>query len=207
VGRGLQPIHRDRAITAQVEELGRYIVGRDPFHIRHILQIAFEAQRRGSLELYCATSAIEQALWDIIGKATQQPVYNLIGGPCRSRIRVYANGWSYKMEKPDDYARGAEEVMKRGFTAMKFDPVPGVWRTYAPKEHIRHAVKALRAVRDAVGSDVDLLSISTGASRRYTPSISRTRRLSSNPTGSKNPVSRRTSRRSPRCGGQAAFRS
>src|SRR6202011_4458285 len=88
-------------------ELDRYLIGRDPFHIRHILQIAFDdyAQRRGSLEFYCATSGIEQALWDIVGKVTQQPVYNLIGGPCRSRIRAYANGWSYKMQKPEDYAR------------------------------------------------------------------------------------------------------
>jgi galactonate dehydratase len=158
-GEAYSQYDRDRAIAAQVEELGRYIVGRDPFHIRHILQIGFDdyAQRRGSLELYCAMSGIEQALWDIVGKATQQPVYNLIGGPCRSRIRVYANGWSYKMQKPDDYARGAEEVVKRGFTAMKFDPVPGVWRTYIPKEHIRHAVNVMRAVRAAVGPDVDLL--------------------------------------------------
>jgi len=134
-GEAYSQYDRDRAIAAQVEELGRYVVGRDPFHIRHILQVAFDdyAQRRGSLELYCATSGIEQALWDIVGKAAQQPVYNLIGGPCRSRIRVYANGWSYKMQKPEDYARGAEEVVKRGFTAMKFDPVPGPWRTYIPK--------------------------------------------------------------------------
>ena len=130
-----------------------------PFHIRHILQIAFDdyAQRRGSLEFYCATSGIEQALWDIAGKVTQQPVYNLLGGPCRSRIRVYANGWSYKMQKPEDYARGAEAVLKRGFTALKFDPVPGPWRTYVPKDHIRRAVKVTRAVRDAVGPDVDIL--------------------------------------------------
>jgi galactonate dehydratase len=158
-GEAYSQYDRDRVIGAQVEELGRYVVGRDPFHIRHILQIGFDdyAQRRGSLELYCAMSGIEQALWDIIGKATQQPIYNLIGGPCRSRIRVYANGWSYKMQKPDDYARGAEEVVKRGFTAMKFDPVPGVWRTYIPKEHIRHAINVMRAVRDAVGPDVELL--------------------------------------------------
>jgi galactonate dehydratase len=158
-GEAYSQYDRDRAIAAQVEELGRYVVGRDPFHIRHILQIAFDdyAQRRGSLELYCATSGIEQALWDIIGKASQQPVYNLLGGPVRSRIRVYANGWSYKMSEPEDYARGAEAVLARGFTAMKFDPVPGPWRTYIPKEHIRRAVKVMRAMRDAVGPDVDLL--------------------------------------------------
>jgi hypothetical protein len=150
---------RDRAIAAQVEELGRYLIGRDPFHIRHILQIAFDdyAQRRGSLEFYCASSGVEQALWDIAGKVTQQPVYNLLGGPCRSRVRVYANGWSYKMQLPEDYARAAEAVVKRGFTALKFDPVLGPWRTYVPKDHLRRAVKVTRAVRDAVGPEVDIL--------------------------------------------------
>src|SRR2546429_6290129 len=158
-GEAYSQYDRDRAIAAQVEELGRYLVGRDPFHIRHILQVAFDdyAQRRGSLEFYCATSGIEQALWDIAGKVTQQPVYNLLGGPCRSRIRVYANGWSYKMQAPEDYARGAEAVCKRGFTALKFDPLPGPWRTFVPKGHIRRAVKVTRAVRDAVGNDVDIL--------------------------------------------------
>ena len=158
-GEAYSQYDRDPAIAAQVDELGRYLVGRDPFHIRHILQIAFDdyAQRRGSLEFYCATSGIEQALWDIVGKVTQQPVYNLLGGPVRSKIRVYANGWSYKMSTPDAYARGAEGVLKRGFTALKFDPLPGPWRTYIPKQHIRSAVKVTRAVRDAVGPDVDIL--------------------------------------------------
>ena len=158
-GEAYSQYDRDRAIAAQVEELGRYVVGRDPFQVRHILQIAFDdyAQRRGSLELFCATSGIEQALWDIVGKAAGQPVYNLLGGPVRSRIRVYANGWSYKMREPQDFVCGAEAVLKRGFTAMKFDPVPGPWRTFIPKEHIRHAVKVMRAMRDAVGPNVDLL--------------------------------------------------
>ncbi len=114
-GEAYSQYDRDRAVAAQVEELGRYLIGRDPFQIRHILQIAFDdyAQRRGSLEFYCACSGIEQALWDIAGKATKQPVYNLLGGPCRSKIRVYANGWSYKLQQPDDYARKAETVIKQ----------------------------------------------------------------------------------------------
>jgi galactonate dehydratase len=107
--------------------------------------------------LYCATSGIEQALWDIIGKATGQPVYNLLGGPVRSQIRVYANGWSYKLQQPDDFAGKAEAVVRRGFSAIKFDPLPGPWRTYIPKHHIRHAVNVVRAVRDAVGPGIDLL--------------------------------------------------
>ena len=67
----------------------------------------------------------QSALGDIAGKVTQQPLYNLLGGPCRSRVRVYANGWSYKLQSPEDYARAAEAVRKRGFTAMKLDPLPG----------------------------------------------------------------------------------
>ena len=158
-GEAYSQYDRDRAIAAQVEELGRYLIGREPFHIRHILQIAFDdyAQRRGSLEFHCAASGIEQALWDIVGKVTRQPVYNLLGGPCRSRVRVYANGWSYRMQSPEDYARAAESVRTRGFTAMKLDPLPGPWRTFIPKDHIGRAVKVMGAVRKAVGEDVDLL--------------------------------------------------
>lgn len=158
-GEAYSQYDRDRAIAAQVEALGQYLVGRDAFHIRHFVQIAFDdyAQRRASLEYWCALSGIEQALWDLAGKATGQPVYNLLGGPCRQKIRVYANGWSYKMHQPDDFARAAEKVVQAGFTAMKFDPLPRPWRTYVPKEHIRHSVQVLRAVRDAVGPDVDLL--------------------------------------------------
>src|SRR5262249_34371212 len=122
-GEAYSQYDRDRAIAAHVEEFGRYLIGREAFHIRHILQLAFDdyAQRRGSLELYCATSGIEQALWDIIGKAANQPVYNLLGGPCRARVRVYANGWSYKMQRPEDYARVAQGGVERRFTALEVD--------------------------------------------------------------------------------------
>jgi galactonate dehydratase len=115
------------------------------------------AQRRGSLELYCAVSGIEQALWDIVGKAVQQPVYKLLGGACRSRIRIYANGWYWGAKTPDDYARCAEETVDSGFTAMKFDPLIGPWRTYVTREEIKQAVERVKAVREAVGSSVELL--------------------------------------------------
>ena len=150
---------RDTAIAAQVRELARYLVGRDAARIRHFLQIAFDdyAQRRASLEYWCAVSGIEAALWDIMGKAAGQPVYNLLGGPVREKVRVYANGWSYKVADPTAFARAAVAVVAQGFTALKFDPLPRPWRTYVPKEHIRHSVRVLRAIRAAVGPDVDLL--------------------------------------------------
>jgi len=158
-GEAYSQYDRDTAVTAQIEALGRYAVGRSPFDIKHFTQIAFDdyAQRRGSVELYCAISGIEQAMWDIVGKSCKQPVYNLLGGRYRDKVRVYANGWSYGMKEPDDYARAAEKVVKQGFTAMKFDPLPAPWRTYIPKEHERRAVRVVKAVRDAVGPDIDLL--------------------------------------------------
>ena len=158
-GEAYSQYDRDRAVAAQVEELGRYLVGRDPFHIRHILQMAFDdyAQRRGSLEFYCATSGIEQALWDIVGKATQQPIYNLLGGPvplAHSRLRQ-------RLELQDAKARGlCARGGGRAQARVHRDEVrsgAGPLAHYVPKEHIRRAVKVMRAVRDAVGPDVDLL--------------------------------------------------
>ncbi len=150
---------RDPAMSSHVEILGKYLIGRDPFQIKYFTTMAYDdyAQRRGSLEFYCALSGLEAALWDIVGKACEQPVYNLLGGPCRDKIRVYANGWSYKKHEPDDFARAAEETVALGYTALKFDPLPRPWRTYIPREHEKHAEKVVKAVRDAVGPDVDLL--------------------------------------------------
>jgi galactonate dehydratase len=158
-GEAYSQYDRDTAVMAQLAALGPYMIGRSPFDIKHFTQFAFDdyAARRGSVELFCAISGIEQAMWDIVGKATQQPVYNLLGGRYRDKIRVYANGWSYGMKEPDDYARAAEKVVKQGFTAMKFDPLPSPWRTYIPKEHERRAVRVVKVIRDAVGPDVDLL--------------------------------------------------
>ena len=158
-GEAYSQYDRDTAVMAQLAALGPYMVGRSPFDIKHFTQFAFDdyAARRGSVELFCAISGIEQAMWDIVGKATQQPVYNLLGGKYREKVRVYANGWSYGMKEPDDYARAAEKVVKMGFSAMKFDPLPSPWRSYIPKEHDKRAIGIVMAIRDAVGPDVDLL--------------------------------------------------
>ena len=158
-GEAYSQYDRDRSVVAHVEELGRYLIGRDPFQIKHFTQIAFDdyAARRGSVEFYSALSGIETAMWDIVGKATNQPVYNLLGGPVREKIRVYANGWYYKMTEPDDYARAAEKVVKMGFTAIKMDPVSGPWRNYLSRAEELKSVEVLRAVRDSVGPDVDIL--------------------------------------------------
>ncbi len=148
---------RDRAIEMHVQQLGRYLVGRDPHQIKHFTFIAYNdfASKRGAMDFYCAVSGIEQALWDIVGKALHTPVYNLLGGACRDKIRVYANGWGGRT--PEEMAERARQLVEQGFSAMKFDPFPGPWRTHISAEEERAAVECVRAVREAVGPDVELL--------------------------------------------------
>ena len=150
---------RDVQITAHIDQLRRYLIGRDPTNIKHFMQMAFDdfAGRRGAMDYYCAISGLEHAMWDIAGKAYGAPVHKLIGGACRDKIRVYANGWSGGNPTPESLAERASEVIEAGFTALKFDPIPGRWRTYISKDVEDAAVANVRAVREAVGPDVDIL--------------------------------------------------
>jgi len=148
---------REQSVDIQAQELGKYLVGRSAFNIKHFTFMAYNdfAGKRGSMDLYSAISGIEQALWDIVGKSLNTPVYNLLGGRCRDKIRVYANGWfrgplEQKLER-------AKQLVKNGFTAMKFDPFPWRWRTHITPEDERTAIDTVAALRDAVGPDVELL--------------------------------------------------
>ncbi len=149
---------RDRTIEIHVQQLARYLHGRNPFDIKHFTFMAYNdfAGKRGSMELYCAISGIEQALWDIVGKAVGEPVYNLLGGKCRDKVRVYANGWGGG-GTPDEAAAEAKAVVARGFTALKFDPFRNPWRAYIDRQQEDAAVAKVAAVRAAVGPDVEIL--------------------------------------------------
>jgi galactonate dehydratase len=160
-------LDRDRVIETHVQELGRYLVDRSPFDIKHFTFTAYTdfASKRGSMDLYSAISGLEQALWDLVGKAVNQPVYNLLGGAFRTKLRVYANGWA-SGRRPDHVADQARAVVTRGFTALKFDPFPGPWRAWIEDRDEQAAVEQVKAVREAVGPDVDIL---VEAHRRLAP--------------------------------------
>ena len=151
-------LDRDRSIELYVQQLGRYLAGRSPFDIKHFTYTAYTdfGGKRGSMDLFCAISGIEQALWDIVGKAAGQPVYRLLGGALRARIRVYANGWA-RGDDPATVAAQAQAVVTKGFTALKFDPFPGPWRAFIDGKQERLAVEKVKAVREAVGPEVDIL--------------------------------------------------
>jgi len=104
----------------------------------------------------CAVAAIETACWDIIGKACGQPIYNLWGGRCHEKLRAYANGWYRGPRTPESFHEKAKDVVRRGYTALKFDPFGDNWRM-TTRQDFDLTVDIVRAVRDAVGPKVDIL--------------------------------------------------
>jgi galactonate dehydratase len=145
------------------------LLGRDAFRIEELWTEMYDHSfwaKGGGPIVFAGISAIEQALWDIKGKALGVPIYELLGGKLRERIRVYANGWSYRCVTPDDYAKAAERTMRDGYTALKCYPLA------TPSDHggIKHvsrrtvdrafadlAFDKVKAIRQAVGSNVDIM--------------------------------------------------
>jgi len=145
----------------------RFLLGADPFRIEHLwnemYRQTFWAQGGGPV-VFGGMSAIDEALWDIKGKALGVPVYELLGGRYRDRLRVYANGWYHGCITPEQYAEAAQRVVADGYSAMKFDPFAyspeGKWdypqRALDPQRGDL-AYRRVKAVREAVGPEVDIL--------------------------------------------------
>ncbi len=146
-----------RTVECAIHELEPLILGMDPFQVETISQrMIRDVYSWGSQIQMCAVAAVEIACWDIIGKACNQPVYNLWGGRCHGKLRAYANGWYRGPRTPEDFASKATSVAKRGYTALKFDPFGSNWRTL-PRYEFDLSLDIIRAVRSAVGDAVDLL--------------------------------------------------
>ncbi len=146
-----------RTIEAAIHELKPFIIGLDPFQIEILLQrLVRDVYGDGAQIHMSAVSALEIACWDIIGKATGQPVYNLMGGRCHSKLRAYANGWYRGPRTPDSFHERAKAVAGRGYTALKFDPFGSAWRILSSRD-FDLSIDIIAAVRDAVGPHVDLL--------------------------------------------------
>jgi len=146
-----------RTVEAAIHELKPLILGMDPFQVEVISQrLIRDVYSDGAQVHMCAVAAIEIACWDIIGKACGQPVYNLWGGRCHAKLRAYANGWYRGPRTPARFHEKALDVVRRGYTALKFDPFGDNWRMVTPRD-FDLTIDIVRAVRDAVGPHVDIL--------------------------------------------------
>jgi galactonate dehydratase len=145
-----EPIVEGKAATvaACVEEMADFLVGRDPRNVEDIFQTLHRGGfYRGGAVLLSAIAGIEQALWDIKGKRLGVPVYELLGGAVREKMRVYA--W-IGGDDPKDVAAAARTRKDEGYTAIKMN-AGGATEWIETPEHVRQAAARVTAAREAVG--------------------------------------------------------
>ena len=154
-----------KPVVKTLETFRDFLVGRDPFEIEAIWNSLYKQTFwEGQLVVLTALSGVEQALWDIKGKALGVPVYEMLGGKLRDKVRAYANAWAFEgvltetsdADTPESIARKAEQTVAAGFTALKWDPFREGGQMI-PKSEEKYAIASVKAVREAVGPDVDLL--------------------------------------------------
>ncbi len=150
VGLG-EPITEGRALTCAqaVKEIEPYLVGKDPRRVAHHWQAIYRhAFYRGGPILTSALSGIDMALWDIKGKVLGVPVYELLGGPTRTRVRVYAHASNVEQMK---------RQKARGFTAFKTGPAKRRPARYVETPAaVQYAAERFAELRTAMGNDVDI---------------------------------------------------
>jgi galactonate dehydratase len=153
---------REATVRAAVEEIGQTLIGKDPLAVEHHWQAIYRhGFWRGGVVFNSALAALDQALWDIRGKAWNVPVYRLLGGPTRERIRLYTHVGIYD---PNLLEEDARRDVADGFTAVK----TGAWAGDAalPEAELNAAfADRVRRLRDVVGPSVDIMIDNHGRSR------------------------------------------
>ena len=138
---------------AAVEELSGYLIGKDPFRIEDHFQVLYRGGfYRGGPVLTSALSGIEQALWDIKGKALSVPIHELLGGAARDKVRMY--NW-IGGDRPAEVAEAAKAQTKAGFTAVKMNATEELHYIDSPSK-VDAAVARLAAVREAGGTELGI---------------------------------------------------
>ncbi len=145
----------DEATMAVIKDYKSWLVGQDPRNVEHLFNMMYNFTRfPGGLVVNAAISGIEHALWDIAGKAAGLPVYMLLGGKVREKIRVYQSAGG---ESPQAVAEAAKRIVEKyGYTAIKMRPQPNRDNARPYNEVTRIAGQRVKAVRDTLGPDVDI---------------------------------------------------
>lgn len=158
---------RASTVEAAIEEMTPALIGRDVRAIEDTWQVLTKGGfYRGGVVLASAVAGIDQALWDIAGKSLGVPIYDLLGGPVRDRVRMYS--W-IGGDDPKDVARQAIELAEMGMTALKMNG-SGVLRGIDTRQTLQAIVSRVEAVRSAVGDDFDIALDFHG---RFSPAMAR----------------------------------
>jgi galactonate dehydratase len=149
--------HTDALLGYFAEAVPNHILGSDPFNVEDLVQRMFrnDFARAGEIAM-SAISTIEIACWDIMGKAIGLPVYKLLGGAVRDKIKAYANGWYTVERTPQEFHAAAKRVLEKGYRALKFDPF-GAGFYELDRTEKNKVIELVEAVYDAVGPDVEIL--------------------------------------------------
>lgn len=142
-----------KMVYEAINELSDYYVGKDPARIEHHYQVVSRDTHFAGSLLSAAMSAVDIALWDILGKSVGKPVYQLLGGKCRDKIRVFANVGGNTLE---ERAESALRNVEQGYTSLRTTPMFRGFEEQTPTKVIGDAVAIVRAIREAVGYEVDL---------------------------------------------------
>ncbi|MDQ2901883.1 MAG: galactonate dehydratase [Acidobacteriota bacterium] len=145
----------DEATVATIRDFKGWLVGKDPRNVEYLWATMYNFTRfPGGAVINAAISGIEHALWDISGKAAGLPVYMLLGGKCRDKIRLYQSAGG---STPQQLAASAKQLIaKYGYTAIKMAPHPPRSQSMPWNAVTRAVAQRSEAVRDAVGPDIDL---------------------------------------------------
>ena len=151
---------KSKTVEAAVRELERYLIGKDPATIeRHFQEMYRRAFYAGGEVLTSAISGVETAMWDIKGKVLGVPVYELLGGRTRDRIKLYVNGWYRQGMSPVEFVAAARKVVGLGAKGIKFNPWggrPGIDFYRMDNEILNAGVEVVGALREALGPAIDL---------------------------------------------------
>ena len=149
--------YKEKSLVGAVEHIREVLIGKDPTNIELIAHDLYrDSYWRCGPVLMSALSAVEMALWDILGKSLNVPVYKLLGGKTNDKVRIYVNGWFAGAKTPEEFGEKARIAVQRGVTAMKWDPFGKSYLEISNKD-LDTALRCVAAVREAVGDGVDLL--------------------------------------------------
>ncbi len=148
---GLWAYHR--WVYEALRELGDYYVGKDPTRMEHHFQVLSRETHFMGAVLSAALSAMDIAMWDILARSVNKPVHALLGGKVRDKVKVFANVVGATVE---ERAESARRQVERGFLSLRTTPMLPDFETQTPTKVIKDAVAIVRAIREAVGDEIDL---------------------------------------------------